>query len=114
MIKIIEFNISEIILAEDACSRMVEKACARSLVTPRYVSGLCSNGDKVFIMLEERPEKKALPQYRFALLSSTLDEKEISSEISSRFYAGFTTIGSFIVDGKVWGLFASRKTENSI
>jgi hypothetical protein len=114
MIKIIEFNISEILLAEEACSRMVEKACSRSPVTPRHVSGLCSNGEKVFILLEERPENLYLPEYRFALLSNTLDEKEISSEISSRFYAGFTTVGSFVVDGKLWGLFASRKTENSI
>ena len=109
--KIIEFNINEILLAEKACSDLIRKACLRTPVTPYHVSGMCSTIDKVFVILEPSGGDINLPQYRFAPLSS-LDDKDIDTEISSRYYAGFTTISSFIVADKLWALFALKKTEN--
>ncbi len=108
MIKIIEFNINEILIAEEACSELITRACSRSPVTPRHVTGLCSSKDKVFVILEEFTEKNYLPEYRFAPLGDSMDEKVISSEISSRYYAGFTTIGSFMAGSKLWALFTSK------
>ena len=113
MIKIIEFNINEILLTEEACSNLIKKACLRTPVTPRHVTGICSSIDKVFVILEQCSENITLPEYRFAPLSS-LDEKDISSEISSRYYAGFTTIGSFVVDDKLWALFATPKAKDNV
>lgn len=112
MIKIIEFNINEIILEEKACSDLIMRACLRSPVTPRYVTGLCSNRDKVFVILEQCSHNTPLPAYRFALLASSAnDVTEIGSQISARYYAGFTTIGSFVVDNQLWALFAYRDNE---
>ena len=113
MIKIIEFNINEILLAEKACSDLITRACLRTPVTPRHVTGICSNIDKVFVILEQCTENTILPEYRFAPLSS-LDEKDIDAEISSRYYAGFTTIGSFVVDDKLWALFAKSKDKSNV
>ena len=110
MIKIIEFNINEILLAEKACSDLITRACLRTPVTPRHVTGLCSNKNKVFVILEQCRNDFPLPEYRFAPLSS-IDEKDIGPEISARYYAGFTIIGSFVVENKLWALFASRKTD---
>jgi len=107
--KIIEFNINEILLAEKACSDLIRRACLRTPVTPRHVTGMCSNIDKVFVILEESKDSVPLPEYRFAPLSS-IDDKDIGPEISSRYHAGFTTIGSFVVDDKLWALFARKKT----
>jgi hypothetical protein len=112
MIKIIEFNINEILLAEKACSDSIKKACLRTPVTPYHVTGISSNIDNVFVILEQYDSDIILPEYRFAPLS-TLNGKDIGSEISSRYYAGFTTIGSFIVDDKVWALFALNKTKDN-
>lgn len=109
MIKIIEFAITEILIAEEACSKMISKACMRSPLTPHRVTGLCSNDEKVFVILEECLEDEKLPEYRFAPLSS-LNEKDLTSEVSARFYSGFTTIASFRVEDRLWALFASRKT----
>ena len=110
MIKIIEFNINEILIAEEACSTLITRACLRTPVTPRHVTGLCSNKDKVFVILEELPTDIPLPEYRFAPLG-TMDEKNVTSEISARYYAGFTTIGSFMVDDELWALFANKNIE---
>ena len=112
MIKIIEFNINEIILAEKACSDLIKRACLRTLVMPLHVTGMCSSIDKVFVILEQCNENINFPEYRFAPLSS-LDEKDIGPEISSRYYAGFTTIGSFVVDDKLWALFATSNEQNN-
>lgn len=108
MIKIIEFNINEILLAEKACSDLITRACLRTPVTPHHVTGLCSSKDKVFVVLEQCHHNLPLPKYRFAPLSS-VDEKDIGPEIHSRYCAGFTTIGSFMVDDKLWALFANKK-----
>ena len=113
MIKIVEFNINEILLAEKACSDLITRACLRTPVTPHHVTGICSNIDKVFVILEQCAQEIELPEYRFAPLSS-LDAKDIGSEISSRYYAGFTTIGSFVVDDKLWALFATSKDKSNV
>jgi hypothetical protein len=111
MIKIIEFNINEILMAERACSELITRACLRTPVTPRHVTGLCSSEDKVFVILEDCPEDIPLPEYRFAFLSS-VDKDEVGAEITLRYYAGFTTIGSFVVEDKLWALFARGNTGN--
>ncbi len=113
MFKIIEFNINEILIREKVCSDLINKACLKYPVIPLHVTGLCANKDKVFVILEQRDSNIPLPKYRFALLSS-IDEKEIGPEISARYYAGFTTIGSFMVDNKLWALFAHGKGENNV
>ena len=109
MIKIIEFNINEILLEEKTCSDLIMRACLRTPVTPRHVTGLCSNKNKVFVILEQCHHNLSLLEYRFAPLSS-IDEKDIGPEISARYCAGFTTIGSFMVDNKLWALFSNKKT----
>lgn len=112
MIKILEFNFNEILLAEKACSDLIKRACLRTPVTPHHVTGMCSSVNKVFVILEQCNKNITLPEYRFAPLSS-MDDKDIGSEISSRYYSGFTTIGSFAVDDKLWALFATPKEKNN-
>ena len=113
MIKIIEFNINEILLSEKACSDLITRVCLRHPVTPRHVTGLCSSKDKVFVILEQCKIETALPDYRFAPLSS-LSTKDIGAQISARHSAGFRVIGSFIVDNELWALFTNEKpTENN-
>ena len=111
MIKIIEFNINEILLSEKACSDLITRACLRTPVTPWHVTGLCSSKYKVFVILEQCPHDLPLPEYRFAPLSS-IDEKAVEAEISARYYAGFTTIASFMVENKLWALFANKNFES--
>lgn len=105
MIKIIEFNINEILQSEKACSDLITRVCLRHPVTPHHVVGLSASKDKVFVILEPNKLEHALPEYRFAPLSS-LDTKDIGAQISARYSAGFRTIGSFIVDDELWALFA--------
>jgi len=111
--KILEFNINEIMLTEKACSDLIKRACLRTPVTPHHVTGMCSNIDKVFVILEQSDKNIILPEYRFAPLSS-LDEKDIGPEIYARHSAGFTTIASFVVDDRLWALFALTEPEKKV
>ncbi|MDD5698998.1 MAG: hypothetical protein PHH77_10325 [Victivallaceae bacterium] len=108
MIRIIELNIDEILIAEQACSDLIAQACLRTPAKPYRVAGLAANREKVFVILEPDSSGTPLPEYRFAFLSS-LDGKAVSAEISARYYAGFTTVGSFPVDDKLWALLAKLK-----
>jgi hypothetical protein len=37
---------------------------------------------------------------------SSHDRDEIAAEMTARYHAGFTTIGSFEAENRLWGLFA--------
>ncbi|MFA7230532.1 MAG: hypothetical protein WC071_04625 [Victivallaceae bacterium] len=108
MNRIIEININEILADERGCSEMINHACCRSEAL--QVTGVCSNQSAIFVILESRPVDCPRLFYRLAPLSSP-DKDEIAAAISSRYYSGFSTLGSFAVENQLWGLFARTSAE---
>lgn len=98
--KIVEIAFDDILEDSKACSELLDKACHRQ--QPYKVVGCVSNNDAVFITLEPGTTEYT---YRFARFPS-LSASEITADINSRYAAGFSTIGSFVVDQTLWGLFA--------
>lgn len=110
MIKIIEILVDDILNDAEACSERVNHACRRN---PKLqVTGFCSTDSMVFVTLEDNTPFND-KQYRFAVLSE-IDRDLVVAELKSRYYAGFSCLGSFISDKNIWGLFASSgKTPQS-
>jgi len=110
MIKIIEILVDDILNDAEACSERVNHACRRNLKL--QVTGFCSTDSMVFVTLEDNTPFND-KQYRFAVLSE-IDRDLVVAELKSRYYAGFSCLGSFISDKNIWGLFASSgKTPQS-
>ncbi|QSH42446.1 hypothetical protein P0136_02720 [Lentisphaerota bacterium ZTH] len=102
MIKIIEINISEILLDEAACSEIINRACSRH--SSWRVTGICADDSIVFIVVEDAPGLK-VKNYRLAPLAGE-NKEEIAAEIKSRYDCGFTTTGSFMTCNGRYALFA--------
>ncbi|MCP3968634.1 MAG: hypothetical protein GY750_20155 [Lentisphaerae bacterium] len=102
MIKIIEVNISEIILDEKACSEMITRACNRH--SSWQVRGINSDEFIVYVVIEDTPAP-SVKNYRLAPLPGG-NKEEIVAEIKNRYFNGFTTIGSFMTDKGRYALFA--------
>jgi len=110
MIKIVEILIDDILNDAAGCSEIIHGACRRN--PGLHVTGLSANETMVFISLEDTPSTSGMMQYRFAELSE-LDKDLIASEMKSRYYAGFTTVGSFISGKNVWALFAAPVNQSA-
>ena len=104
MNRIIRISVDDIILDPAAQSAMLTKAAAERKVKMR-VTGLCEVNDAILIALEERGEDFEPIEYVFAPFSS-LNEEEIVSEISERYFSGFSLLGGFDVKKYKWALFA--------
>ena len=107
MNKILKVNIKDILYDYRQASKIVCKACNRQ--TPMEVKGGFLNGSNVILCLEQKYdyERDSYKNYIFSSFPG-LDEDSITAEITSRYYAGFTTILCFEVQNKIWGLFAER------
>ncbi len=101
--KIVEIALSDIVCTPVDCSAMLTQACRRQ--HSYRVTGCVSNATTLFVVLE--PGNNCY-RYRFAEFPSFVPE-EISADLGSRYQAGFTTLGSFIVKDKLWGLFATAE-----
>jgi hypothetical protein len=103
MNKILKLNISDIIIDPARESEMITKACNRSV--KMNVTGICQCGDYLLIALEESDLSKDCT-YVLAPFNS-VNADEIASEISTRYFAGFSTIGGFDLKNEKWALFAT-------
>lgn len=101
MNRILKIGVNEILSDAKQCSEMVTAACCRSGAF--RVTGCCATATCVFVVLE--PAEDASTFYRFSPFPS-LSEADIEAEISSRYFAGFSTLGSFAAGDTLWGLFA--------
>lgn len=112
MIKIIEILIDDILNDAAACSDLINGAVRRNPAL--RATGVCSDETRIFVSLEDTvtppPE---MMQYRLAELSE-LDRDLIASGLKSRYYAGFTTMGSFIAGNTVWALFAGPDNQPAV
>lgn len=101
MIRIIKIAIEDILNDAGSCSARINRACRRN--QPMQVSGICSNAEILYVILEERISVPC--QYRVAPLAE-FDDDAIIASVRSRFDAGFTTVGSFIASETLWALFS--------
>ncbi len=107
MNRILTLTVNEILLDYQAASKVVNDACAHQL--QMEVTGCCVCGETLLITMEECPHPCRY-EYVFATFPS-VDTESVIGEISSRYFAGFTTIAGFPAGKDYWGLFASPKQQ---
>lgn len=107
MNRIIKVAVDDIILDPAAQSEMLTIAAADRNPKMR-VTGLCEINDTVLVVLEECDDDVAL-DYVFAPFKS-LNEDEVVTEISQRYFASFTLLGGFDVKKNKWALFSKPKS----
>jgi hypothetical protein len=107
MNKILKINIKDIVYDYSQASEIVNKACSRQV--PMEVKGGFVKDLNIILSLEQikDDEKENYKNYIIAPLPG-LAEDVLTAEISSRYYAGFTSILFFEYQDKMWGLFAER------
>lgn len=108
MNKILKINIKDIVYDYRNASDMVIKACNRQFLME--VKGGFLRGYNIILTLEQVANEDSLQygEYVFAPFAD-ITESGIMGEITSRYYAGFSTIMCFEIEDKNWGLFAKRK-----
>ena len=104
MNKISKLTTDEIIIDPAGQSEMITSACNHN--TKMYVTGLCQSGDYILIALEEWNDINNL-SYILAPFDS-LNVDDIITEISKRYFAGFSLIGGFELKSDKWALFATK------
>lgn len=108
MNRLVYISFDELRVDHDACAAMLNGAASRS---PRmYVSGLASDDRGVVVSMEESSGDTPVRVYNFALAES-LEVEEFMAELSARYYAGFSMLGGFVMDGCRWVLYA-RESES--
>ena len=107
MNKILKVNLKDIIYDYQQASEIVNKACNRQI--PMEVKGGFLSDNNIVLFLEQvmDNEKDCYSKYIFSPFEG-MAEADIIAEVSSRYYAGFTTIFCFETENKTWGLFAKR------
>jgi hypothetical protein len=109
MVKIVKFSVDDILFDRKSVSDAVGKACSRTV--PAKVAGICQIDETIILSIEETPAKENMT-YTFAPFPA-VNEDEIAGEIKSRYYAGFSMIGTFNIADKKWALFSSNGRKNS-
>ena len=99
--KIITLNINDIIINPEEQSSMITTACNREI--PMVVTGICQLENNLLLSLEEL-HNHADAAYILAPFNS-VNIDEVSTEIGTRFFSGFSHIGSFDVKLDKWALF---------
>ena len=102
MNKIIKININDILIDPAGESEMITKACSRN--HKMNVTGLAQVND-IIIVVCENSKTDLLKKYVLAPMES-LNIDEIETEISTRFFSGFSFIGSFLLKSKIWALYS--------
>ena len=102
--KIITILQDDIIIDHKSQEQLLFDACTKRTV-PMVVSGMLQNDDKIYCMLTETTLTLAL-SYRYHLVPFSYEQHdEILAEIGSRFFYGFTIIGTFLLSTDTWALF---------
>lgn len=110
MNRIVKINLADILVDAKRVSEIINEACRHR--QPAKVVGCCRTAKNLLVFLEP-VETVGEEIYHVAPFPSR-NESEVVAEVSSRYFAGFSTIGGFDVDddGK-WGLFAENPNLNS-
>jgi hypothetical protein len=110
MNRILKISFKDIIYDSKNVSSLINKACTRK--TKMVVVGGFIKGEKLILCLEEENHKihDKIESYIIAPFDE-ISEPGIIGEISSRYYAGFSTIICVEINDVMWGLFAKRSLE---
>ena len=103
MNRIVKLSVNDVVIDAAQAAGVLTSAC-NSHHQPMRVTGICCLDETLLIPLEELTARDGC-NYVFSKLPS-LAEDDLVAEINSRYSAGFTTIGTFQIDDKLWGLFA--------
>lgn len=106
--RIITVSVNDIIIDPEGQSRMITEACRRE--TAMTVTGTCQVGDNILFILEEANPREDL-EYVIAPLG-TYNIDEIITEIGTRYFSGFSLIGSFDIKSDKWAIFKLRSKES--
>ena len=102
MNRVLKIFANDVIVDHKGVSAMINSACSHERAMK--VTGCCRQNDIIMVMLEEIAAPVQAIQYVIAPLPEG-GADEIIGEISSRYFAGFTTFGAFEAGNKLWGLF---------
>ena len=103
--RIIRISINDIIVAPEKQSTMITAACNREI--PMAPTGICQVGDNILVALEEC---EPVPEIEYILSPfQSINIDDIATEISTRFFSGFSLIGGFDVKLDKWALFKLNK-----
>ena len=106
MNKIIRISVDDIIIDPAGISEMITNACCHQI--KMQVSGVCQTGDNILIVLDEEIFCEKQQQYVLAPFES-VNINDITGEISSRYFAGFSFVGSLNIKSEKWALFRAEK-----
>lgn len=70
-------------------------------------TGVCQVGENLLVTLEECADNENFEYVLAPFESCNIDE--VSTEISTRFFSGFTHLGGFDVKTEKWALFKLKK-----
>ena len=104
MNRILKVYGNDIIADPAASADLINSACSHG--RRMKVTGCCRHNDLVLVILEECSGAESGLKYVIAPLPDG-GADEVGGEITSRYFAGFTTFGGFEAGGKLWGLFGS-------
>lgn len=103
MNRVLKIYVDDIIADNKSASDIINSACSHE--HGMQVTGCCRMNDVVLVMLEARSAAAKPMTYVMAQLPQGGGADEFIGEISSRYFAGFTTFGAFEIGGNAWGLF---------
>ncbi len=103
MNRIIKVATADICVDPKDAAAMITAAARRN--PPMRATGLCETSKDVLLVCMEEADDAGGLEYVFAPFPSS-DDDEMAGEISARYHAGFSTVGSFRINDSAWGLFA--------
>ena len=102
MNRILKLHVNDLLVNASDANQMVNDACRHH--RPMKVVGGALYEDQLLVMLEE-VESQLDWDYVFAQIPfQSVDD--VIAEIGSRYFAGFTMFGGFMIKDRYWGLFA--------
>lgn len=110
MNRILKLHTDEILVNDKYASDVLNNACRRE-GHPMKVVGMVPHESVLIFTLEETREVLDL-EYHFSMFPNNAED-DIVGEINSRFFAGFSTICGFELNGNVWGLFVYSPSTNT-
>ena len=111
MNKILQISIDDIIINPSEQSDMITRACRHS--GGMVVTGLVQVGERILITMEPNKTENEYSYILAPFNSENIDD--ITAEISTRYFSGFSLLGGFELKSSKWALFAKENiiTENS-
>lgn len=107
MNRVLKVYVNDIIADHKRASELITSACSHERTM--RVTGCFRVNDVVLVILEECPSVTQSMKYVLAPLPQG-GADEFIGEISSRYFAGFTTYGAFEIGGNAWGLFGKASS----